>query len=698
VAAPLRFFPPAALAPPHINGNGHSPAPATEAKALVYSNFYPIDATGGTTTDLGLGNRLDWYALSWLAYACMRYRSTKLVEAPLWIAEEKDGADEWLQGDHPLAELLERPNADMEMSDLLELTSQYYDATGAALWVKNRGRAGRVESLYAFSADDFTVESANGLLRGRFRVNSYTGQRTLGPDDVILFGSTSPSDPRRFVGPLDAAAARLGIDRDLVGAIKAGLRNAVVPGFMISYPDGLNVTPEQKQDLKAQLAQGFASARNHGKPLVLEGGATGTQFTLGFAGLQGGELSKEVEAAVCACFQVPPAVIGAFVGLVNSSDRHNMEAAISLFYDNAIRPTWSRMEKALTRGLLREVDPNPLRFVRFDKTEIAALRADQGAQADIIQKAGRALTVNDARSMLDLAPLEDERGDELMSVAVPPGMPGALPPALAVVKRAPATPEQKSRATRWLLWDAVTRAHEYGWTLAAASQLEADKATVLEILNSRKSGNAPPERKDPPPIGPADAGLVRELIARMQAAIDQRSADWLARLMPLAEMSGRAAVERMAAELGISFDLLQPGLLEYVQKEAAWLVTQVGDTTKQAIRDELAAGLLEGEGIPEMAKRIEGAGAFSRSRAELIARSEVTRVSNGASHDSMTSYVAENGGTVTKSWLTAGDSRVRDAHAAMEGETRPLGEAFSNGEMYPSEPNCRCAITHSLEG
>jgi hypothetical protein len=39
---------------------------------------------------------------------------------------------------------------------------------------------------------------------------------------------------------------------------------------------------------------------------------------------------------------------------------------------------------------------------------------------------------------------------------------------------------------------------------------------------------------------------------------------------------------------------------------------------------------------------------------------------------------------------------VRDEHAAMEGETVSLDAAFSNGLLFPGEPNCRCVVTYAV--
>ena len=146
---------------------------------------------------------LSAYAASSIAYACMRYRATKLVEAPLWVAEETKEGEQWLT-DHPLSKVLERPNADMEMADLLELTQLYMDGTGRALWVKTRDRAGRVAALYPFSRDEFTAHPDDTRLFARFTVHLRSGSKDFAPEDVIYFRNIHPQNPLEGLAPLDA--------------------------------------------------------------------------------------------------------------------------------------------------------------------------------------------------------------------------------------------------------------------------------------------------------------------------------------------------------------------------------------------------------------------------------------------------------------------------------------------------------------
>ncbi|MDB4952074.1 MAG: hypothetical protein JWM27_4723 [Gemmatimonadetes bacterium] len=671
-----------------------APAPAA-AKAISLSPamaaFIPLDGSG-RTLELSTAS-LAWYRIAWLVYACMRYRATRFAEAPLWIVDETDAGDQWLKGDHVLAGVLEQPNPDMEMADLLEVTSLYLDATGACLWVANRDRAGRIASAYPYSANDFQVTSAGGRIFGRYRVNTSTGSRVFEGDslaDVTHFREVDPSDPWGAVSPLDAAAARLGIDRALTESIRAGIRNAVVPGLHVGFPTAL--APDQRAEYRATMEAGSAGATRMGKPLVTEGGAVATQFRVGFAGLEGGELHKETEAAVCACFQVPPAIIGAYVGLANSSDRHNMESAREMVYENAIAPRWARVQKTLTRAWLRPAEPTkPRRFIRFDTSGIKALQKDVVEAADVVSKAGRAMRVNDARLLIGMEPLPDARGEAMLGAALSPT--AAPPPEVAPppTKAARGPAEAKSEDMRWALFDADTSAQEYGWQAAASAEMARQRAHVLALAGEVLRTAAKEDM-----VRPVDAESVAELIRRVEAEAPF-SEGWRRALLPLIEASGKRAAERAAGDIGIAFDLLQPGLVAYVEAHAAELAKELSATTVDTVRRELSAGLEAGEGIPALAKRLESSSAFAPSRAELIARTETTRVTNGAAHDSLHTYASDLGVSVSKTWLSAKDARVRDAHRApLDGETKPVGVVFSNGLQFPGEPNCRCTLTYAL--
>ena len=78
---------------------------------------------------------------------------------------------------------------------------------------------------------------------------------------------------------------------------------------------------------------------------------------------------------------------------------------------------------------------------------------------------------------------------------------------------------------------------------------------------------------------------------------------------------------------------------------------------------------------------------LSDYRARLISRTEVNSAENQGHLMAMTKANVRQ-----KMWVTAGDEKVREEHMAIDGEVVSLNEYFSNGLMYPAEPNCRCAV------
>jgi HK97 family phage portal protein len=328
------------------------------------------------------------YRASALVYACMTLVASKTTEAPLWIAQEDaDGNETWLPGTatHPLATLLERPNPDQEMADLIEELVLFY-LMGPTLLVLNRDRIGRVASMYAFDYAAFTVKPA--WVRGEYRRNGvFTvttaggDRRDFGPDDVIYLR------PPGGVGAVDAALTNIRLGADLRAAVKTSLRRAMRPGSVTT----LDTTPDQQilEHFKQQLSQ-YEGAT--GKNMVLAGeGIEWKQVPVNLKDLDLGPLDDATEAAVCSAFKVPPEMVRAHVALKHNGGLADaIKPAQQLYYDQAQFPLWERIGRALTRGLLRPVDPDPLRYVRFVTDRIRALQPDLVANANVGEGATRA--------------------------------------------------------------------------------------------------------------------------------------------------------------------------------------------------------------------------------------------------------------------------------------------------------------------
>lgn len=126
------------------------------------------------------------------------------------------------------------------------------------------------------------------------------------------------------------------------------------------------------------------------------------------------------------------------------------------------------------------------------------------------------------------------------------------------------------------------------------------------------------------------------------------------------------------------------------------------------INSQVLQGIIQGESIPNISKRILNVQEMNKDAAIRSARTIVTGAENKGRMDSY--HRAEQDGIILeKEWLAAIDSRTRDWHAELNGKTVPIDEPFVNaiGEiMFPGDPsadganvyNCRCSLISRVKG
>jgi len=161
----------------------------------------------------------------------------------------------------------------------------------------------------------------------------------------------------------------------------------------------------------------------------------------------------------------------------------------------------------------------------------------------------------------------------------------------------------------------------------------------------------------------------------------------LPRITQMVKINGEAA----AAELGLGFDVTNPEVVKWIKEHTGESIKSILDTTFDALKRTLAEGVANGESIPSLATRITAEYEQCKGyKAIRIARTETITASNSGSYQAF----KQSGVVEKKEWLvTVVDwPNVRDAHKALHKETVDLDKPFSNGLMFPSEPNCRCTI------
>lgn len=161
---------------------------------------------------------------------------------------------------------------------------------------------------------------------------------------------------------------------------------------------------------------------------------------------------------------------------------------------------------------------------------------------------------------------------------------------------------------------------------------------------------------------------------------------------------------RQAAERMIKDEKTLPKPGKKVEGEIArgeairWREGQIQSITLQSI--------LQGESLEKMAHRIsETVSVRDASTALRYARTALTGAQNAGREDAF-KRAEQLGIPMVQQWSATLDNHTRSSHRMLDGETREVGERFSNGCRFPGDPegdaeeiwNCRCRLNGYVKG
>lgn len=129
---------------------------------------------------------------------------------------------------------------------------------------------------------------------------------------------------------------------------------------------------------------------------------------------------------------------------------------------------------------------------------------------------------------------------------------------------------------------------------------------------------------------------------------------------------------------------------------------------KQKINGAITQGILLGESIPDISKRLTAVTDMNRVAAVRNARTMTTSAENAGRKDSY-KRAEDMGIKIDQEWLASPDSRTRHEHRMLHGQVRKIGEPFEveGYEIeFPGDPkaepflvyNCRCTTVSVFKG
>ena len=132
-------------------------------------------------------------------------------------------------------------------------------------------------------------------------------------------------------------------------------------------------------------------------------------------------------------------------------------------------------------------------------------------------------------------------------------------------------------------------------------------------------------------------------------------------------------------------------------KDVAW--------NRRLLANQLTQGVLLGEPMPKIARRVQAVTGSNMATATRTARTAVTAAESAGRVDSYR-RAQSLGIELKQEWLATLDGRTRHSHRQLDGERVEVGGTFANGCRYPGDPeaayaetcNCRCTLIAAVQG
>ncbi len=290
-----------------LGGGFRAPIEEKSMSQALVALTTPMGGLGAKKGFVGLVH--DGFARNPVVYRCVRLIAESAARVPLKV---RDG--DTLVTEHPLLGLLDRPNPRQSGGELMEMLHAWLQTAGNA-YLKAAVVDGRVVGLYGLRPDRVRAQADAEGWPSTYAYTAGGRTVTLRQDaqpvaGVLHIALADPLDDYYGMPPLSAAQQSLDVHNASAAWNKALLENAARPSGALVYSGAGNLTTQQFDRLKEELASGFSGAVNAGRPMVLEGGLDWKAIGLTPRDMDFIEARNAAARDIALAFGVPPMILG----------------------------------------------------------------------------------------------------------------------------------------------------------------------------------------------------------------------------------------------------------------------------------------------------------------------------------------------------------------------------------------------------
>jgi HK97 family phage portal protein len=465
------------------------------ARGLIFSGSYGGGQGGGTRQWFSPGSwfggayngsNLNYQALlgdpsaSSLAMAAVNWVGDRLPEAELQVVQTDGEDNEKPVPNHPLVELLRRPNPYYSGATLWKHFAFSWILDGNVYWWLIFNARGQVVEIWPLpywlvwprwtAADhfiDFYEYQADGLSFYIPPISDTASDYKFGR--ILHFrDGIDPENQRVGLSRLKSIYRELYGDSEIANFSAALMRNSGVPPILVSFKEMQAGVNRDQLLLLQEDMQRRISGDERGKAMAISWPLEVKQLAFDPESLDLRKLRFIDEERFCAVIGIPSQVLG-FGAASESSTYNNVETAQRDAVQRFLVPLWRYIDEELNAQMLlqRQFRSNQKQRVRHDLNSVQALQESEDKKADRIRKDVMAgiLKVKDAQMLRGWPP--DEKADYYLrpsslvevrdGVVTPMKPPPAAPAAAEPVKFLGAgVPFEYSRA--------IKAAHEFSST------------------------------------------------------------------------------------------------------------------------------------------------------------------------------------------------------------------------------------------
>lgn len=315
-----------------------------------------------------------------LIYSAIMYKVRSKMSAPLRAYTGPWDNPEPLPVDHPLTQLVQRPNPYQSGVEFNALSEIYFNLGNAYILMIRPAGGGLPRSMYTLRPDRvWIIPGANE--EGEARIKGYlyvpegkTKKEGLAilPEDMMHVKLPNPGDPLEGLGygmPPTCIAKSTDVDNDITEFLKLFFQNGATPLGILTFETPMD--NEDVQEVKARWQEMYGGVGNWTEIGVLDKGGGYQRIGANFDEMGFGELDERNESRILGPMGVPPILIGSRMGLARSTYSNYAEARRAYWEDTAV-PEQTLFETNYQYYLVSDDGG----FVAYDRTGVPALQKD----------------------------------------------------------------------------------------------------------------------------------------------------------------------------------------------------------------------------------------------------------------------------------------------------------------------------------